>query len=269
MSSIVYSQLNEQQKKDILFKMYIEQQLSLADMAKKLHTYANKLRRDAIKFDMRLRDKSKAQKNALKSGRHKHPTKGTERDDDTKSKIGYGVLKTWENLSDDEKAARQETAKKNWQNLSEDEKEQMLKAANSAVRQTSKTGSKLEKYLHEQLLKDGYKVDFHKEQILSNTKLQIDLFLPTMNVAIEIDGPSHFKEVWGKDVLNKNINYDNKKTGLVLGKGLVLIRIKQEMDFSKTRAKLVYDKLLVKIKDIANKFPEPGNREIKIGDNEL
>ena len=90
-----------------------------------------------------------------------------------------------------------------------------------------------------------------------------------MNVAIEIDGPSHFKEVWGKDVLNKNITYDNKKTGLILGKGLVLIRIRQEMDFSNSRAKLVYDKLLTHIKNIDQKFPLAGNREIKIGDNEL
>ena len=74
MSSIVYAQLNEQQKKDILFKMYLEQRLSLAEIAKQLNTYSNRLRRDAIKFEIKLRDKSKAQKNALKSGRPKHPT---------------------------------------------------------------------------------------------------------------------------------------------------------------------------------------------------
>lgn len=269
MSSIVYTQLNEQQKRDILFKMYVEQKLSLAVIAKQLNTYANKIRRDAIKFDIKLRDKSKAQKHALKSGRHKHPTKGTERDDETKSKIGFGVLKTWENLSDAEKALRQETARQNWNNLSNEEKEQILKAANNAVRETSKIGSKLERYLHTKLLEDNYKVDFHKEQILSNTKLQIDLFLPTMNVAIEIDGPSHFKEVWGEDTLAKNIKYDNKKTGLILGKGLVLIRIKQEMDFSKSRADLIYNKLLEHLKLIQNNFPTSGNREIKIGDISL
>lgn len=269
MSSIVYANLNEQQKKDILFKMYVEQKLSLAVIAKKLNTYSNRIRRDAVKFDIKLRDKSKAQKNALQSGRHKHPTKGTERDDITKSKIGYGVLKKWEGLSEQEKSARQEIARKNWNNLSDEEKEQILKAANNAVRETSKIGSKLERYLHKKLLEDNFRVDFHKEQILSNTKLQIDLFLPKMNVAIEIDGPSHFKEVWGEDALEKNIKYDNKKTGLILGKGLVLVRIKQEMDFSKSRADLVYAKLLENLKSIQNNFPEPGNREIKIGDINL
>ena len=47
-------------------------------------------------------------------------------------------------------------------------------------------GPKLEHYILQSLIKDGYKVDFHKEQVLSNTKLQIDLFLPTMNVAMRL-----------------------------------------------------------------------------------
>lgn len=269
MSSIVYSQLNEQQKRDILFKMYIEQKLSLGIIAKQLHTYTNKIRRDAIKFDIKLRDKSKAQSNALESGRHKHPTKGNERDENTKSKIGFKILKTWENLSEKEKQDRQQKARDNWNSLSDIEKENILKAANNAVRQTSKIGSKLERYLQEQLLKDGYHVEFHKEQILSNTRLQIDLFLPNMNVAIEIDGPSHFKEVWGQNTLAKNKKYDNKKTGLILGKGLALIRIRQEMDFSKSRASLVYHRLLECLEKIKFKFPEPGHRDIKIGDNEV
>ena len=89
----------------------------------------------------------------------------------------------------------------------------------------------LTRFILDSLLQDGYKVDFHKEQSLLNTKLQIDLFLPSMNTAIEIDGPSHFLPVWGEDALAKNISYDQKKQGLILGKGLALIRIKQTKDF--------------------------------------
>jgi very-short-patch-repair endonuclease len=101
---------------------------------------------------------------------------------------------------------------------------------------------------------------------LSNTKLQIDLFLPELNIAIEVDGPSHFLPVWGDDVLNKNIKYDNKKTGLILGKGLVLIRIKQVREFSKARGLSIYQKLYSSIEQIRNKFPESDNRTIEIGD---
>jgi very-short-patch-repair endonuclease len=108
------------------------------------------------------------------------------------------------------------------------------------------------KYEENYLLKNGYKTDFHKEHILSNTKLQIDLFLPTMNIAIEVDGPSHFLPVWGDDVLLKNQKYDKKKTGLIIGKGLSLIRIKQTRDFSKSRADLIVIKLLAAIESVKN-----------------
>lgn len=264
-----YSKLNDSEKESVIKDLYEKQNLSLAVIADQLGTYANKIRRDAIKFGVQLKDKSAAQQNALSSGRHKHPTKGTQRNDTTKEKIGKAVLKSWEELSDADRTNRREIARQNWQKLSEDEKDMILKSANDAVRLSSKIGSKLERYLFTRLLQDGFKVDFHKEQILSNTKLQIDIFLPTMNVAVEVDGPSHFKEVWGENALKKNITYDNKKTGLILGKGLALIRIRQTMDFSKSRADLIYDKLLDVLQGIRKQFPQSGDREIKLGDNEL
>lgn len=260
--------MTDMEKSNVINELYIQQNKSFAVIASVLSTYPNKIRRDAKKLGISIRDKSSAQKVALESGRHKHPTKDTQRTEETKQKIGFSVMKTWDNLSEDKKIERKKTAQKNWEKLSDTTKENMLRSANQAVRETSKTGSKLEKYLFQNLIKDGYRVDFHKEQILSNTKLQIDIFLPTMNIAIEVDGPSHFKEVWGKDTLNKNIKYDNKKTGLILGKGLILIRIRQEMDFSKARAELVYSRLSTILGQIAYDFPEPGKRYIKLGDTD-
>jgi very-short-patch-repair endonuclease len=153
-------------------------------------------------------------------------------------------MKSWDNLSENELDARKEQSRKNWENLDQNTKDNILKMANDAVRLASKTGSKLEKYLLNKLIKDSYKVDFHKEQTLSNTKLQIDLFLPSMNIAIEVDGPSHFEPVWGDDSLKRNKKYDNKKEGLITGKGWHLIRIKQKKDFSKSRADLIYIELI-------------------------
>jgi very-short-patch-repair endonuclease len=73
-----------------------------------------------------------------------------------------------------------------------------------------------------------------------------------MGIAIEIDGPSHFLPVWGEEVLNKNKKYDQKKEGLIIGKGWKLIRIIQTKDFSKTRATITYGKLLEVLKNIDN-----------------
>lgn len=248
-----YKSLTDTEKKQLLLDLYINQKLSFGSIASQCETYANQIRRDAVKFNIKIRDKSEAQKNALSSGTHSHPTKGKARSDDTKNKIGSSVMKSWEELSADELDKRKNKSRKNWENLDQNIKDNILKSANDAVRVASKTGSKLEKYLLDKLLSDGYKVDFHKEQTLVNTKLQIDLFLPTINLAIEVDGPSHFEPVWGDESLKKNIKYDTKKEGLITGRGWHLIRIKQRKDFSKARSNLIYQLLVDAINDIKNK----------------
>jgi len=257
-----YESLSDQQKENLLRKEYEVGLKSFRDIADEHGTYANKVRRDAIKFKINIRDKSVAQKNALKTGRSQHPTQGKERSEETKNKIGTGVMTSWENLDDETLEKRKEKARQNWENLPEEVKENILHEANTAVRQASKTGSKLELFLFNTLLQDGYVVEFHKEQNLLNTKLQLDLFLPKLNIAIEVDGPSHFAPVWGEDTLKRNKGYDNKKTGLILGKGLSLIRVKQSKDFSKARATVIYRELLKSIELVQNSK----NKHIEIGD---
>jgi len=257
-----YESLSDQQKENLLRKEYEVGLKSFRDIANEHGTYANKMRRDAIKFKINIRDKSVAQKNALKTGRSQHPTQGKERSEETKNKIGTGVMTSWENLDDETLEKRKEKARQNWESLPEEVKENILHEANTAVRQASKTGSKLELFLFNTLLQDGYVVEFHKEQNLLNTKLQLDLFLPKLNIAIEVDGPSHFAPVWGEDTLKRNKGYDNKKTGLILGKGLALIRVKQSKDFSKARATVIYRELLKSIELIQNSK----NKNIEIGD---
>jgi very-short-patch-repair endonuclease len=261
-----YNNLSDKEKKELLKKEYELNNKSFKDIAEKHFTYANKIRRDAIKFKISIRNKSEAQANALKNGKATHPTKGKARPKIVKEKIGQSVMESWEKLDTKTIEARKEKARQNWNNLSEDVKENILQQANSAVRESSKKGSKLELFLLDKLLNDGYRVDFHKEQILSNTKLQIDLFLPKVNVAIEVDGLSHFEPVWGQQTLNRNKNYDNKKTGLILGKGLVLIRIKQLKDFSPSRANKIYNELLDTLKSIEKEYPSSDERNIILGD---
>lgn len=261
-----YLKLNDEQKTKIIQDLYIKEKKSFKQIADLLDTYPNKIRRDAKRLNIEIRDKSEAQKNALSNGSVEHPTKGKSRSEKTKLKIGLGVLESWDNLSEKELAKRKQRAKKQWEDLSDDQKQNMIKMANDAVRLSSKSGSKLEKFILQSLVADGYKVDFHKEQTLANTKLQIDLFIPKLNVAIEVDGPSHFLPVWGEDALNRNIKYDNKKTGLLLGKGCVLIRIKQTKDYSPSRASIIVDKLKIELEKIANKFPDIKNRTIEIGE---
>ena len=238
-----YDNMTNDEKVQTIKSLYTDQNKSFIDIANMLDTYPNKVRRDAIKNGIHIRSKSEAQKNALSTGKHTHPTKGKKRDTETKYKIGRGVLKSWSDLSEEELNKRKEIAKTNWNNLSEDERQQMHNKAINAIRQASKTGSKLEKFLLELLIADNYRVVFHQEQTLVNTKLQIDMVIPELNLAIEVDGPSHFLPVWGNDTLQKNKKYDEKKDGLIVGKGYNLIRIQQTMDFSNSRSIIIYDKI--------------------------
>ena len=245
----MYENLSDDQKRELITNEYVNNKKSFQIIAKEHGTYANKVRRDAIKYNIDVRTKSEAQSNALAVGTHVHPTKGKKRPESTKAKIGLSVYSNWQSLSDSDLEKRKQSAKENWDKKSDDEKKDMLNKANTAVRESSKTGSKLEKYLLQQFLNDGFRVDFHKEHILSNTKLQIDLFLPMINLAIEVDGPSHFENILGDQSLKRNKTYDAKKEGLLIGKGIKLLRIKQKADFSETRGRLLYEKIRTLIND--------------------
>lgn len=249
-SLISYDKLSDQDKKKIIKTLYIDKKHSFADIASEYGTYSNKIRRDAVRFKIQIRDKSEAQKNALTSGKHSHPTKGKNRSESTKQKIGKSVMNSWEKLSDKELKERKQKAKENWEKLDDNVKINMQQLAIKAVRQTSKTGSKLEKFIHKKLLSHGHIVEFHKEHSLVTTKLQIDIFLPTIKTAIEVDGPSHFEPVWGEQSLKRNTSYDQKKEGLITGKGWHLIRIKQSKDYSPSRATKIVDQLLPIIKNL-------------------
>ena len=168
-----YNKLSDTEKKKAIEKMYLKELKSFGDIADTLGTYANKIRRDAKKFKIPIRNKSQAQANALKTGRTKHPTEGTERSEHTKSKIGLGLARSWDSMDELSKQKIIDQKRDQWNKLSEDQKANMQKSANDAVRLASKTGSKLEKYILEKLLKDGWRVDFHKEHMLVDTKLQI------------------------------------------------------------------------------------------------
>jgi len=243
-SQNLYDGLTDSDKLGLLQNLYIDQKHSFADIASMHGTYANKIRRDAKRLNLSIRDKSEAQKNALSTGKHEHPTKGKKRNDSVKQKIGKSVMDSWDNLTETELEQRKQKAKLAWEKLDEDTKINMQQSAMKAVRESSKTGSKLEKFIHKKLLSLGYQVQFHKEQSLVNTKLQIDIFLPTINTAIEVDGPSHFEPVWGEKSLERNVGYDQKKEGLITGRGWHLIRIKQLKDYSPSRASLVVEKLI-------------------------
>jgi very-short-patch-repair endonuclease len=251
--------------RNYLVREYVEKERSTYDIAAECKTYPNKVRRMLRKYGIPLRDKSEAQSLAIESGRHKHPTKGYKRPEAIKIKISEGVAKAWRKISEGEKAKRVLAAKAQWEAMLDDQKDELRKLAAEAVRKAAEEGSKLEKYLLVELRRKEYQVFFHKTNIVSREQLQVDIFLPQLKVAIEVDGPAHFLPIWGEENLAKHITSDNAKTGLLLGEGYVLIRIK---NLAKNVSKIQYRKLLTellnKLECIKEQFPPPESRLIEI-----
>lgn len=213
--------------KQTIIDMYINQNLSTYIIAEKMNTYHQKITRYLKKWGIPLKNKSQAQKLALDSGRFTHPTKGMMRSAEVKNKISASMADAWDKISDTEKQKRSEKARENWNNLTDVEKNTLQDSAHKAIRVSAKEGSKLEKYLYQNLMYKGFQVVFHKKELIPNNKLEVDIFVTDKKTAIEIDGPSHFLPIWGEDKLLKTKSSDMQKAGLLNGYGYNLIRVKQ------------------------------------------
>lgn len=219
--------MTEHQK---IVDLYVQDKKSTYEIAELLNTYPNKIRRILLKSGVELKNKSEAQKNALQNGVSKIPTQGKKRTKTEKLKISSGLKDHWDNISQKDYDDFVKKAKIRWSELSEEEKSMMSSSAIKAIQAAGKEGSKLEKFLLQELTKAGHKIEFHKKGLIPNHNLEIDLYFPELRAIIEVDGPSHFLPIWGELKLQKQIKADQQKSGLILGKGFIIIRIKNMSD---------------------------------------
>ena len=255
----------DRKEEKFIVKEYVENNKSTYEISESLGTYPNKVRRTLVKLGVKLRDKSKAQSTAIKSGRHKHPTQGTERSENDKVKISEGMSSHWEHMCDEERTRRSETAKKQWDNMSDEDRDKLRKSAAEAVRRAAKEGSKVEKFLREGLTQAGRDVIFHKTGLIANQNLEIDLFIPSLKVAIEVDGPAHFLPIWGEENLKKRIKSDAQKSGLLIQAGYVVLRIRHiTKNLSGKRNRDLLNDVLEVLNNIEKKFPPKSERFIEI-----
>jgi very-short-patch-repair endonuclease len=229
---------------------------STYNIAKDLKTYPNKIRDILINSGVSMRTKAEAQSIALKRGDHPHPTKGKKRNAETKAKISKGVAERWEQVSEVEREARSEKAKTNWEAMSDEDKKKLRRASAAAIQRTSKNGSFLERFLLLELNKRGFNTQFHVKNIVANEQLEADLYLPEMNIVIEIDGPTHFLPIWGEENLIKHMLADKQKNGLLMEKGFKIIRIKYlARSYSRKVGELALTKVLEAIQCLGESEP--------------
>ena len=148
--------------------MYTNQNKSTYEIAEAMKTYPNKIRRVLIRSGIELKTKSEAQKNAIEKGVSIHPTSGKQRTHEEKIKISSGLKKYWEDMSQQDYEDKIKQAKERWQKIPEIEKERMLESAIKSIQLAGKEGSKLEKFIYEEIVKHGYRVEYHKKQLIQN-----------------------------------------------------------------------------------------------------
>ena len=251
--------------KEFIIDQYTNHKKSTYEIAQELKTYPNKIRRALNTLGVDLRDKSKAQTIAIQSGRHEHPTKGKKRTEAEKIAISNGMATYWDEMEDKERNRRSKLSKKQWEEMPEEDKANLRKLAAEAVRKASKEGSKIEKFIHEGLTKLGWEVIFHKRGLVSNEKLEVDLFIPSIKTAIEIDGPAHFLPIWGEENLQRHIRADAQKAGLLINRGFVILRVKNIIrNLSQKNMRETLALVAQELEKIKDDFPPGSKRLIEI-----
>jgi|19_taG_2_1085344.scaffolds.fasta_scaffold00068_12 very-short-patch-repair endonuclease len=245
-------------------KWYNKDQLSWGEVAKLVGTYPNKVRRDATKLGVQSRDKREAQKVAISEGRNEHPTEGKTQSQETRAKISESQGKVWDGLTENERNDRSNIGKEAWNKKTPSERATFFKKSSEAIQQASRNGSKAENFLFEKLTQEGYRVDKHKEHILQNERLHIDLYVPSCRAAIEVDGPLHFEPVFGEDKLEKRQAADQQKNGLILSSGMVLIRVKLVKRESQRYMRELWSSVEEVLAKVKNKFPPEHERYFEV-----
>lgn len=248
-----------------IIDMYTNESKSTYQISQELNTYPNKVRRVLKKHGVVLKSRSEAQKNALDKGISKIPTQGLRRTDSERIQISKSMKKRWESITEDEHKEHVNRARERWQKMTDFEKNAMSTAATKAIQKAGKEGSKLEKFIRYELSKSGFRVEPHKKNLIPNENLEIDMYLPELKAIIEIDGPSHFLPIWGEDKLRKQIKADENKTGLILSKGFVIIRVKHLSDtLCLSDQHRLKDRLIDLLKTFEVKLPEKSKRYIEL-----
>lgn len=208
---------------EYLHEEYINKQRSTHSIAKELGVYANKVRRSLIQFGIPLRTHSQA-------GKVSSPMKGKKHEEETKLAISRGQKRTWANASVT-KQKYAEKARNKWAKLTEYQKDRILYAAQKGIQKASREGSRLQRAIREAFVRANIKVH-HRPTISITTKwgektTRPDLSLPEYSVVILVDGPGHFKPLWGAKTLLKTIEADLRRERILLLSDLKIIRVCQ------------------------------------------
>ena len=239
------AEINEQ----IVRELYLEQGLSMRVVAKKVGVPLATLSRFMKRTGISARSKGEAQKNYLKE--HDHQMKGRKHSDETKKKISHSLGDFWDSLDDEQ---REEVKRKigsawqrKWAGMSDQERKLMMEGLATKAKEAQGNGSRLERFIAEELRKRGYTVEERSTNYTSGKDFEVDLALPKERIAIEVDGPTHFLPIYGDDHLAQQQERDSRKDDQVNAVGYNMLRVR---DNNGPLSQLRIDKIEQAIKEI-------------------
>lgn len=234
---------------DEVKRLYQDDGLSMRDVAKKIGVPLATLSRFMKKAGIQSRDKAQAQKNYLTE--HDHQMKGRTHSSETKQKISRGLGEFWESLTEEQteelKRKIGSAWKRKWAAMSEAERRLTMEELGHKAKETQGKGSRLERFIAEELRKRGYTVEERSTNYTTGKSFEVDVALPKERVAIEVDGPTHFKPVFGEEHLREQQERDKRKDEMILSSGYSVLRIR---DDNGPLSQLRIDKIEQAIKEI-------------------
>jgi very-short-patch-repair endonuclease len=205
---------------------YETKERSTNDIAREHGVFPNQIRRALIKHGFKVRDRSAAQKNNIE--KNGAPMQGRTRTEAEKVRISEGMQKWWDALSDDEKNAVKsrlsDSAREKWETMTDEEKKEIVGKMHKANRKRMRAGSKNENLVADLLINAGYKIAQRTKDFTPGRRFEIDLCIPTMKIAIEWDGATHFDPIYGEAHLQRVRAKDKTKDSILLSSGWTVIR---------------------------------------------
>ncbi len=199
-----------------------ESGLSVRELSVQFNGAPKTIKKILLDAGLSIRSRGEQQSLEFKSGkRTKKPNSEI-----TKQKISNTAAANWRKLSKEKREELVENARKRWYDIPEAKRDEMRDKAFDAIRETSKEGSRLEMVVLDALKEAGFHAKHHVKGFLPNEKLEVDILIPEFKTVIEIDGVSHFLPIWGEEALKKTMSADDRKSGLLIKAGYVLLRIK-------------------------------------------
>lgn len=201
---------------------------STRDIARQLDAYPMTINRILKKNGIQTRDLSASLKKYFEQ--HEHVMKGQKMSREEREKRAAGMKRHWDSLGEEQReqvvSRLVNMTQERWNSLSEAQQHDLIYKMHLGSREASIHGSKFQNEVCKQLVRRGYKAKQRTTRHTPGSQLEIDIAIEEHTTAIEIDGKSHFVDIFGQEKLEQKILKDQQKDDILMSRGWRVIRVR-------------------------------------------